>query len=131
MEIVEHQNEWLPGGEALDQVAHRPMGAEALRRRGRLVTPGIERAQRREHPAQLAQLLHGQGVELAWIERFEVFVQCVDDQPERKLALDLGGATAQSKAAAAPRPPSQLEQQTRLADAGLAGDEDEAWIART
>src|SRR3954454_1386377 len=113
MEIVEHQNEWLPGGEALDQVAHRAMGAEALRRGGRLVTPGIERAQRREHPAQLAHVLRGQGVELAWIERFEVFVQCLDDQTERNLALDLGGAAAQRRAAAALRPPSQLEQQTR------------------
>ena len=130
MEVIEHQNQRLPGGKALDQFTHRPVCVEAFRRGRRLVASRIEQAQRGEHAGQLAEVLRGQAVELARIERFEVLVEGVDKQTEGKLALELGGAAAQSKAAAPLGLTNELEQQASLANAGLAGDEDEAWIAR-
>ena len=130
MKVIEHHNQRLPDGKALDQVTHRAVGAEAFRRRGRLVAPGIERAQRREHPGQLAQILRGQAVELARIKRFEVLVERVDDDTERKLSLELRGAATQGKAPAPFGLTNELEQQARLADPGLARDEDEAWVTR-
>jgi hypothetical protein len=130
MKVIEHHNQRLPGGKALDQVTHRAVGAEAFGRRGRLVAPWIERAERREYPGQLAQILRGQAVELARIKRFEVLVEGVDDETERKLSLELRGAATQNKATAPLGLARELEQQARLADAGLACDEDKAWITR-
>ena len=40
MKVIEHHNQRLPHGKALDQVTQRAVGAEALRRGGLLVAPG-------------------------------------------------------------------------------------------
>ena len=130
MKVIEHHNQRLPDGKALDQVTDRAVGAEALRRGGWLVAPGIERAQCGKHPRELAQILCGQAVELTRIKRFEVLVERVNDDAERKLSLELGGAATESKAATLLGLTNELEQQARLTDPGLARDEHEAWVMR-
>src|SRR6185312_304634 len=80
---------------------------------------------------QLAQIPFGQVVELTWIKRFEVLVERIDDDIERKLSLELRRAAMQRKAAAALRLTDELEHKPGLADPGLTCDEEKAWITRT
>ena len=57
MKVIEYYDQRLPDGKALDQVTDGAVGAEALRRGGWLVAPGIERAQCGKHPRELAHIL--------------------------------------------------------------------------
>jgi hypothetical protein len=92
MEVIEYYNQRLPDGKALDQVTDGAVSAEALRRCGWLVAPGTERAQCGEHARELAHILCRQAVELMWIKRFEVFVERINNDAERKLLLEFSGA---------------------------------------
>ena len=100
VKIVEHEHQRLLHGQALHQFARRAVGAVALGRGGRLIRARVERPQRREHSAELAQRLGAQAVERAGGERFEVLVEGVDDQAEGQLALELGRAAPQREASA-------------------------------
>ena len=87
------------------------MGAEALRRRRRLVAPGSSELSAGNTPASSPRSSEDEPVELPRIERFEVLVERVDDETERKLSLELRGAATEGKAAAPLGLTNELEQQ--------------------
>ena len=84
-----------------------------------------QRAQRGEDRRQLVALVGGQALEGVGVERLEVGVEGVDDQAERQLALELGGAALEHEAAARLGASNQLAQQVGLADPRLAAEDDE------
>lgn len=130
MEIVEQQRQRLPGGEALEQMAHRPVGADALGGRTRLIASRIERHKGGKDCGELGPILRSQAAEAARVHRLEVGVESVYEQAKRKLALDLRGAPQKREGAPLLGLANEPGQQRRLADAGLAGNCGEAGRAR-
>ena len=125
VEVVEQQHQRLLHSQALDQIAHRPMGAVALRRGARLIRSWVERPERGEHSREFGKVLYAQAVESARVERFEVLVEGVDHHAERQLALELGCASVQGEAAPLLGPLKQLGEKRCLADPGFARDEND------
>ena len=130
VEVVEHEDQRPPRGQALEQLADRPVGTEALRGGRRAVRAGVERAQGWEDRRELGQVLGGHAAERARVQRLEVLVQGVDEEAEGELALELRGAPVEGQAAAVLRPRERLGQQGGLPDPGLARDERESRRAR-
>ena len=130
MQVVEHDQHELLGGEALEEIAHGAMGAEALGRGRPLGRSRVVRAQRGEHRRQLPHVLGGQTAEVARIKRLEILVESVDEGTERQGALELRCASMQRHGPAVLALVQEIEQQPRLADSRFPGDEDEALRAR-
>jgi len=131
VKIVEHEDERLLHGEALDQLARRAMGTVALSRGGRLIRARLERPQGGEHSAELGQGFGLQAVEHPRSERLEVLVEGVDDQAEGQVALELGRAPPQRKAPPLLGPTEELGQERGLADTRFARDEHDLRRSRT
>src|SRR5256885_942637 len=72
VELDEHQVPRGVSGQALEEVAHRMVGAKALGRGGRLVGARVQRARGGEQSRQLGEIVGGQAAERAGIERLEV-----------------------------------------------------------
>jgi hypothetical protein len=96
------------------------MGPEALRRRIRPLRCRRQRAQRREDPGELAELVRGDAIEDPRIEGRQVGVEGVDHEPERQLLLELGAAAAQDQPPLRVGSPSELGEEERLPDPGFA-----------
>ncbi|HZN90385.1 MAG TPA: hypothetical protein VFB44_15500 [Thermoleophilaceae bacterium] len=95
MQVVQRQHHGLPIGETFEQRADRPVRSEALGRGAGLIGSRIEGPKRGEHAGQLGEVFGGQPLEALGIERLEKFVEGIDDESERQLALELGGAALQ------------------------------------
>ena len=89
VQVLEHEHQGLRSGQALDQVAHCVVSSEALGRGGGAGSGPLERAQGREHAGDLRHVLRGQAAEGSRLERCEVLVERIDDQPEGQLLLEL------------------------------------------
>ena len=89
VDVVERQQQRLPGREPLDQLAHRVVRAEALGRRARLGRSRPERAQRGNTDASSPRPSAARRSYVARVERLEVGVEGVDHQAEGQLALEL------------------------------------------
>ena len=87
-------------GQALEQLADRPVGAEALRGGRRPSEPGSSARRDGNTAASSPQVLGGQAAERARVQRLEVLVQGVHEQAERQLALELRGAPVEGQAPA-------------------------------
>ena len=92
--------------------------------------PGLSDRSAGNTPASSPRSSADRRLELTRIKRFEVLVERVNHDTERKLPLELRGATTESKAATLLGLTNELEQQARLADPGLARDEHETWVTR-
>ena len=106
LDVVENERDGLAHGEALDQLPHRMVGAEPLSG-GRGPRPRAERAQSGEDARQLPLIVGGQPVERVRLERGEVLVECIDQQAERQLTLELRRAARQGKEPGFVRHPQQ------------------------
>jgi hypothetical protein len=126
VEIVEGEDERLAGGKALDQLTDRVVRQVALRRRRRRVGLRRQRAQSREDHRQLRGAVGCEPVEGARVERGEVDVEGVDREPERQVALELGGAALEHQALTLVAAAGQFRQQPCLADPRLATDDQQA-----
>ena len=131
MQVVERQHHGLPLGETFEQRADRPVCSEALGRGAGLIGPRIEGPKRGEHACQLGEVFGGQPLEALGIERLEKFVEGIDDESERQLALELGGAALQREPTPLAGQPEELAEDPGLADSGLPADDEEARVART
>ncbi len=77
---------------------------------------------RREHRGQLADEIVVRRPQDSRLERPQVVVEGVDDQPERNVALELRRAPIENQIAVILAPAAQLSQQSRLADPRLTKD---------
>ncbi|HEX6024175.1 MAG TPA: hypothetical protein VFZ00_19450 [Solirubrobacter sp.] len=119
VQVVEDQHERRVSCEQLEQLADRAMGAIALVvRHGRLA--GRERVQRRKDPREHGPRVVVERFELPLVKIGDVRVERVDEHPERKLPIKLGGAAGEHQ-----HPPFrglalELGEQARLAHPGIA-----------
>ena len=88
MQIVEDQNERLRRREQLQQLAHGAVRAVALVLERR-PTPVVERDQAREDVRELRPSRTVETAEALWVEAFGVLVECVDEDRERQIPLEL------------------------------------------
>ena len=122
MDVVEREQQRLAPRQSLEHAPDRvvqPVALGALAPAHRAV--GVAR-KRREDRGELARHVVVEGAQHGRLERSEVVVQRVDDQPERDVSLELGRAAVQDQIATVLATPAQLREQARLADAGLADD---------
>jgi hypothetical protein len=121
MQIVEQQYERTVRGEHLQHAADGPMGPIArisMPRRGAgLGRPG------RQHLGKVGADVVAHPVQAVRAGCPQIFVERVDEQPERQVLLELRGACGQHQHAARVGTRTQLGQQPALADAGLAGQQ--------
>ena len=83
---------------------------------------GCEVRQGRQHLRKLAAHLIAQGRDDPRVQPSDVLVERVDENPERQVTLQLGGAAAEDRASTPVGALGQLGQQAGLADPGLALD---------
>ena len=128
VQVIEDDDQRLPGGERHEQRAHRAMGAEALvLQRGER---HVGRGDGGQHPRQLGQALAHQLLQPAGCERRDVIVERGHPDAERELLLHLRAAAHEHQAAAGVGAVGQLGQQARLAAAGLAAHHHPAHAGR-
>ena len=130
MDIVERQQHRLAGRQPLEHGPDRivqPVALGALAAARGAVGLAWER---REDCGELARDVFVERAEHRRFERAEVVVERIDHQAERDVALELGRAPGQDEIAAVLTVPTQLGEQTRLADPGLADDLDAPGLAR-
>ena len=130
VQVLEHEDQGLGPGEPLDQIAHGMVRAEALGRGCRTRRGLLERTQGGENAGDLRNVLRGQAAEGSRLERPQVLVESVHDEPERQLLLELGRAPPQREAAALFGAAGQLVEQRGLPNARLAHDEGHARCTR-
>ena len=119
MEIVEDDDDRLRLGEPLEQVANGAVPAIALvadRRAGAVAV-----AQRGKDRAELLAVLVGGELDLAGVGG-QVGVECLGDDPERQITLELGRLAMEDDVPALLASAAKLGQQTCLADPRLAFD---------
>ena len=117
--VVEQEHDRRRIRQDLDEPSDRPVRPVAPVGRRRCGAGGRER---RQHVPQLCHGVVGQPVAPRRLERPDVVVQRVDEQPERNLTLELGCAAAEHEVAAGIRARRELGQHAALADPGLADD---------
>ncbi len=123
VQVVEEERDGLLSAEHLQQGAERAVAAEALAR----ADGGGPRALGRggEDRGQV-----GAGrLDPAGVERRDVVVEGVDDEPEGHVALVLGGAAVEHQEAGLGGPPVHGAEQRALADTGLAEHGEDAAAA--
>ena len=121
VDVVEREHERPAQRQPLEQLPHRAMGAVALvLHDGR--AGGCEARQRGQHVRELAAHLLAERREQLRVQAGDELVEGVDEDPERQVALELGGAPREDGAAAGVGAPAQLGQQPGLADPRLALD---------
>ena len=72
VEVLEHEQDRLPGGEALEQLAHRVVDAEALGGRGGLLHRVAQAVESGEDARELADAVAGESLVCLAVERREV-----------------------------------------------------------
>ena len=119
MDVIEHEHERRAGGDALEQLAHGPVGAVALvlqRRTG----CGLLARHRREHQLELGAHLAVERAQAARLQARDELVERVDEDPERQVGLELRRAAAEHDVPARVGVGGELGEQARLADPGVA-----------
>ena len=120
VEVVEDDG-GRPGGERLEQRAHRAVRAVALALQG-LSPVAPERRQGGEHAGELGEHVVAEALEPAWLQALDVRVDRVDEHAEGQVALELRGRAGQDEMALVVGAPRQLGEQVGLADPGRADD---------
>ena len=88
VQVVQRQHERLGGGELLEQLDHRAVDAVALVQGRPLRRPGFR--QRGQDLAELRAHRRVEPFQPAGVEALDVPVEGVDEDPERKVLLELG-----------------------------------------
>jgi hypothetical protein len=114
--VVERQQQRRRDGQALEQRAHGGVRAIAVRRDR--APAGV--AERREDLREVGRHVRA---DPARLEPRHVVVERVDEDRERQVLLELGGAPGQHEPAAGVGAGRQLGEQPGLADAGVAGEQ--------
>jgi hypothetical protein len=119
VDVVEREDHDALGGEQLEHAAHRSVGAITLglNAAGAL---GGEVRERRKDGGELAQPLPTDAIEPPWMERAEIVVEGVNEEAERKVALEFGCAAFEHEELVGVRARTELSEQARLADSRLA-----------
>ena len=128
MQVVEHKHYGGGRRKPCEQGGHRAVAPVALvgcRRATRR-----ERGERREHPAELCSDVLVQRGEHARIECLDVFLERIDEHPERQVALELRCGPAQHEVPARIGASRELGEESRLPDAGLSHQSDGGTLAR-
>ncbi len=124
MEVVQHQHERARLREPLEQGAHRAVRPVALvRQRGPRLPAGA--AEAGQHAGELVQQRGVPPVARGGLLGGHIRVEGVRPDPERNVALELGGRPGQHHVPARVRALAQLGEQASLADSGLALGADE------
>ena len=126
MQVVEEEDERRRLRELLEERAHGPVDAVALVEHGRRSVARARR-ERGEDPRELRRVA---ALEPLGVERAQVLVEGVHEDPVREIALELGGASREDEPLALLASRRQLGQEPRLADARLAGDLEHGGAAR-
>jgi hypothetical protein len=123
VEVVEHEHERLRRRELLEQRAHGTVAAIALVLERHLAT-ARERGQRWEDVRKLRPNVILQDGEAVRGEPSQVLVDCVDENRERQIALELRRRACEDEVSSGICASGELGQETRLADARLADEQD-------
>ena len=116
MQVVEHEHQRLRGREHLEQLPNRAVGPVAV---AALLGAVGARLQRREHSGEIRERLGLERADPALVESLEVFVERVDEHPERQVGLQLRRAAGEHDVAEGVGAVRQLGEQPRLPHAGL------------
>jgi hypothetical protein len=119
VQVIEHQHERLAARQQLQQRAHGAMAAVALVLR-RDLPSRRQRRQRREDRRQLRPHAILEIIEPPRVQRLEVLVERIDEDPERQVLLQLRRGPRQHQMSSRVRARGELGEQARLTDAGLA-----------
>ena len=122
MHVVEREHHRLALGQPLEQAPHRVVQPVAL---GALTAAGLApvlAGQRREDRRELGHQALVQRPQERGLQRAQVVVERVDDQPERDVALELGGAALEHQVAPVLALAAKLREQPGFADARLADE---------
>ncbi len=124
--VIERQHHWLAPGQPLEHVADRVMQPVALRAlTGSARAAAVWPRQGGEDRGKLGQRVLVEGAEHRRFHRRQIVVERVDDQPERDVTFEFGGAALEHQVAPILAPAAQLRQEPRFADSRLARDLDE------
>ena len=88
VDVVEHEHERLGRRQSFEQLAHRARGAVALVRKHRAGCSGKSR-ERRKDRGELGTDVIVERVEAMRLESLDVFVERIDEYPERQVPLEL------------------------------------------
>jgi hypothetical protein len=122
VDVVEAQHDGAGARQALQQVPQRPVHAMAIRVQ-RLAPGARQRGQRGGECGRVGQAEAREG---AVARAGEMAVQRVRPQRVREVRLELRGAAVEHRAAPSAGARPEVLEQPRLADAGLALDDDDA-----
>ena len=128
MQIVEQEQDRCGLRKPCEQGGHRAVAPVALMRCRRAT--GRERGERREHPAELRSDVLVQGGKHTRIESLDVFLERVDEHPERQVTLQLRCGPAQYEVTARIGASRELCEESRLPDPGLSHEGDGGTLAR-
>jgi hypothetical protein len=118
VEIVEDEHEGLTRRQALEQLAHRAVTPVALVWEGG--GAGYQAGQRWQDTRQLDANVVVQGLEAMRREAGDVFVERVDERPERQIPFEFPRGPREHELAASVGPARELRQESGLADARFA-----------
>ena len=119
VQIVQHEHERPVVRQQLEQLANGAITPVALVGT-RDALHGVLSRQRGEHGCEVVAHIVGEPREALRLEPSQVVVECVDEDPERQVALELGGGAGEHELAALVRAAGELGEQACLADTRLA-----------
>ena len=121
MQVVEQHDQRLGGGDRLQELSDRPMGA-VPRIPARAGPAGGLGAQGRQDVTDLGPRVGIERIQTTRLQPRDVLVECVHEDPERKVALELRRASGQHNVTAGVGAGGQVGQQAGLADPGFTDD---------
>ena len=119
MDVVEHEHERLGRRQSFEQLAHRAGGAIALVRKHRAGCSGKSR-QRRKDRGELGTHVILERVEAMRLKSLDVFVERIDEYPERQVALELRCGSRKYQVPKRIGSCGKLGEEAGLADPGFA-----------
>ncbi len=119
MDVVEHEHERVRRRKALEQLPCGAVAAVALVWEVAL-TGRREPRLRREHERERTADLVVERIAATRLEALQVLVDCIDEDPEGQVALELRRGSREHEVTACVRARDQLREKPALADSGLA-----------
>jgi hypothetical protein len=118
VQVIEDEHERFRRSEPLEQLAHGTVNAVALVLQNGSPSAGV-RSERRKDLCQFGAHMLVEELETARIQRRYVFVECVHDDTERELTLELGARSVENEISLGVGAGSELRKQSRLANTRL------------